>query len=111
MSHRFPSRCRVIPAWEAVLCGIGGAFATEVWALYSFRRYTFATLPIFLRDKWFYVVGSLGLGAAAFVTFLYAESSAEGLSPLLAAYVGATWPLILRLSGERIETGSTPINE
>jgi len=102
----------VIGTPEAILCGCGGALAAEVLGLFSFRKYTFATLPPFLRDPWYYFVGFLGIAAAAFVTYLYASSAEKGLSPLLAANVGATWPLILRVSAERIPTDiGGPVND
>jgi len=97
--------------WLAVLCGCGGAGLAEIWGLMSFRKSTWRGLPDYLKDWWFWVVGAFGVAAAAFVTMLYAVSSPEHLTPLLAANVGATWPLVIRVGGQKVSADQGSVND
>lgn len=101
-----------MPVWQGVLFGCGGALAAEVYGLFEFRRLTWNGLPSYLKDWWFWAVGLLGVVAAAFVTWGYELSDTQGLTALVAANVGATWPLLIRVtSGKLPEPDQGKVND
>ena len=79
---------------EILLFGMGGGFAAELVGLWKLRHRTRGELPEFLRSPfyWLVTVGMIVIGGG--LAALYGKSGAT-LSPLLAANIGASAPLII----------------